>query len=77
MKNRPFLQTIIFIFIGLITTFILLGAKVIFEQTDLEHRLESYGYEILQSRLPSIASREDMPVIIVDIGKLGGGTDEL
>lgn len=74
--NKPFIQTIIFIGIGLITTFILLGAKIAFEQTDAGHRLESYGYEILQSYLPNFVSKEDMPVIVVDIGKLKGGTDE-
>jgi|SRR5215213_1710576 len=76
MKVKPFFRTIIFIIVGLITNFILLGAKVVFERTDVGSRIESYGYELLQSYLPSFTSREEMPLIVIDIGKLEGGTDE-
>lgn len=76
MKDKPFFRTVIFIIEGLITTFVLLGAKVVFERTDVGYRIESYGYELLQSYLPSLSSREEMPLIVVDIGKLEGGTGE-
>jgi len=76
MNTKPIFQTFVFIGVGLLTTLILLGVKVVFEQTGPGQRLELYGYEMLQSYLPDFASRVQMPVIVLDIGKLEGGTDE-
>ncbi|HVQ40214.1 MAG TPA: CHASE2 domain-containing protein, partial [Pyrinomonadaceae bacterium] len=77
MKNKPFFQTIIFILIGLLTTLILLAAKVMFEQTSAGQRLESYGYETLHSYLPYFTPREDMPVVVVDVGNPDEGVDQV
>lgn len=76
MNNRPLLQTIIFIAVGLITTGILLAAKIVFEQTDPGQRLEAYGYETLQSYLPYFTPRADMPVVVINIDKLEGGKED-
>lgn len=76
MKEKPFFQTIIFIVIGLLSTFILLALKVVFEQTSAEQRLESYGYETLHSYLPYFTPTEDMPVVVVDVGNLEGGNEK-
>jgi CHASE2 domain-containing sensor protein len=75
MNNRAFYQTVVFIAIGLVTTLILLSGKLAFERTDSGHRLESYGYEVLQSYLPSFTPRENMPLVVVDVGELGGGRE--
>jgi CHASE2 domain-containing sensor protein len=61
--------------IGLFTTLILLAGILAFERTDLGYRVESYGYEVLQSYLPSFNPGEDMPVVVVDVGELGGGRE--
>lgn len=66
---------IVFIAIGLFTTLLLLAGILVFERTDLGHRVESYGYEVLQSSLPSFSPREEMPVVVVDVGGLGGGRE--
>lgn len=76
MTQKPLSQSIAIVVIGLITTIFLLAAKFVFELTDVERRMEAYGYEVLQSYLPPFTSRENMPVVVVDIGKLEGGTEE-
>ncbi len=67
--------TIVIIAIGLFPILILLAGKLAFERTDPGRRLESYSYEVLQSYLPSFSPGEDMPVVVVDVGGLGGGRE--
>jgi len=64
----------VFILIGLVTTSLLLGLKIGLEKLGYSQRWEAYGYEFLQARLPQFSRREEIPVIVVDISKLGGGT---
>lgn len=67
--------TVAFIAAGLFTTLILLAGKLAFERTDPGRRIESYGYEVLQSYLPALTPGEGMPVVVVDVGGLGGGRE--
>jgi CHASE2 domain-containing sensor protein len=76
MNNRPLLKIIVFIGIGLMTTVVMLLIKIAFEHIEPGQRLESYAYEKLHTPLPYFASGDDMPVTVIDIGKLEGGTDE-
>ena len=76
MNTRPVIQSIIFVLIGILTTVILVGAKIVFDQTDPGRRFESYSYETLQSSLPYSTHRDNMPVIVVDISKLEGDKDD-
>lgn len=57
-----------------LTTVVLLGATYAFHFTDRGHRVELQTYEFLQNRLPS-SSNEELPIVVVDIGKVPGGKD--
>jgi CHASE2 domain-containing sensor protein len=59
--------------LGLLVTFLLVGAKVCFEHTTRGHHLEQWTYNLLHSHLPYFDRAEELPVVIVDISKIQGG----
>jgi CHASE2 domain-containing sensor protein len=68
-KPRTSGTAILGVFRGLVITFLLLLLKGWFEVTPVGERLKSDTYDLLQERLSSAISKEDLPVIVVDISE--------
>jgi CHASE2 domain-containing sensor protein len=70
-RNKRLLGILGYVVTGFLITGLLVGLKLLLEQTLLGHRMELAAYEFLQGQLTT--SDSEIPVVVVDIGDVPGG----